>query len=333
MARRRSFGLRPSSAGPLDSSSPNVRRVVAGKDRQVAVALCPDEIDLGVEVYLHKFRRKLDPGAAMASHYSSLIDFRDRKDPAHILEKNVEVKMNQPAEFYDPATGRSYRLFQTSFQGPLSAESLGSSWTGPGDPPPRLFLSEFTLNGDPGRGLKYAACLAVFCGVFVRYFLKSQLPKDSSGGGNGQGSGGGEGGGRGPCGGGDGRRRRGASRRAGPAGLERLAAIACPRRRPDHAPGHLRPLDRQEGLRKRAAGFPSRRRRRRVALRLAGRAATVGNDGVSPGGRPGVACRVVGVAPARRARPAASLCLAAGGGRRREAAAAIGGNQQSPTAG
>ena len=76
------FWLAPSPAGPQDSSSsPNVRRVVAGKKRQVAVALCPDEIDLGVEVYLRKFRRKLDPGAAMASHYSSLVDFRDRKEP------------------------------------------------------------------------------------------------------------------------------------------------------------------------------------------------------------------------------------------------------------
>ncbi len=186
--RAEEFWLAPSASGPLDSAAANVRRVVAGKKRHAAVALCADAIDLGVEVYLHKFRRKLDPGAAMASHYSSLIDFRDRKDPARILEKNVEVKMNQPAEFYDPATGRSYRLFQTSFQGPLSAESLGSSWTGPGDPPPRLFLSEFTLNGDPGRGLKYAACLAVICGVFIRYFLKSQSPKDVGGGRNGKGA-------------------------------------------------------------------------------------------------------------------------------------------------
>ena len=185
--RAEEFWLAQSPAGPLDSPPSNVRRVVAGKDRQVAIALCPDEIDLGVEVYLHKFRRKLDPGAAMASHYSSLIDIRDRKDPARILQKDVKVEMNRPAEFFDPATGRSYRLFQESFHGPYSPASLGISWTGPGDPPSRLFISVFTLNGDPGRLLKYVACLAVFCGVFIRYFLKSQSQKDADGGGNGAG--------------------------------------------------------------------------------------------------------------------------------------------------
>ena len=39
------------------------------------------EVDLGFQVYLHRFRRKLDPGGGMASHYSSLVDFLDRGDP------------------------------------------------------------------------------------------------------------------------------------------------------------------------------------------------------------------------------------------------------------
>ena len=87
MAGRRSCCAGAVVGRAAGSPPPNVRRVVAGKSRQVAVVLCPDEIDLGVEVYLHKFRRKLDPGAAMASHYSSVIDFRDRKDPCASCKK------------------------------------------------------------------------------------------------------------------------------------------------------------------------------------------------------------------------------------------------------
>ena len=41
-------------------------------------------VELGFQVRLHKFRRKLDPGAAMASHYSSLIDILDRSEPPAI---------------------------------------------------------------------------------------------------------------------------------------------------------------------------------------------------------------------------------------------------------
>ena len=194
--RAEEFWLAPSPAGPTDSPPPNVRRVVAGKDRQVAVALCPDEIDLGVEVYLHKFRRKLDPGAAMASHYSSLIDIRDRKDPARILQKDVEVKMNQPGRVLRPGDRPLLSPLPDELsQGPSRRNRWRISWTGPGDPPQRLFLSELTLNGDPGRLLKYAACVAILCGVFIRYFLKSQSPKDADGGGNGDGGGGEDGGG------------------------------------------------------------------------------------------------------------------------------------------
>ena len=80
--------------------------------------------------------------------------------------------MNGPVDFADPRSGRSYRLFQTSFQGPLQPERLDLPWNGPVDPPPRLFLSYLTVNADPGRGLKYAGCLILVAGIFCRFFLR-----------------------------------------------------------------------------------------------------------------------------------------------------------------
>ncbi len=64
------------------------------------------------------------------------------------------MTLNAPLDFTDPATGRSYRLFQSNFAGPLEAEKLDIPWSGPADPPPRLYLSVLTVNHDPGRGLQ-----------------------------------------------------------------------------------------------------------------------------------------------------------------------------------
>jgi len=57
------------------------QHVVKSESRGMAIALCPDELDLGFQVYLHRFLRKLDPGAETASHYSSLVTFLDCGDP------------------------------------------------------------------------------------------------------------------------------------------------------------------------------------------------------------------------------------------------------------
>ena len=166
------FWLGATPSDPLESPPANVQKICGGQGRQVAVSLQPDAIDLGVQIYLRKFRRKLDPGTSQAAYYSSLVDFLDRDDPERRLRSEVLVTMNGPVDFADPRSGRSYRLFQTSFQGPLQPERLDLPWNGPVDPPPRLFLSYLTVNADPGRGLKYAGCLILVAGIFCRFFLR-----------------------------------------------------------------------------------------------------------------------------------------------------------------
>ena len=167
------FWIAPTPSEPFEKPPANARQVVAGKGRKVALTLRRDEVDLGVQVFLQKFRRKLEPGASQAAHYSSLIDLLDRDDASRALRSNVLVTLNAPLDFTDPATGRSYRLFQSNFAGPLEAEKLDIPWSGPADPPPRLYLSVLTVNHDPGRVCKYLGCLLIVGGIFCNYFLKS----------------------------------------------------------------------------------------------------------------------------------------------------------------
>ncbi len=130
-------------------------------------------VELGFQVFLHKFRRKLDPGAAMASHYSSLVDFLDRDDPTKILQKNVLITLNAPVDFTDPRSGRTYRLFQSSFDGP---------WT-PGEPAFRHFVGDdrdrdhvyrsvLSVNYDPGRRWKYIGSLLIVAGIVLVYYVR-----------------------------------------------------------------------------------------------------------------------------------------------------------------
>lgn len=161
----------------LDPSEPpdsTQRRVVAGERRRVAVSLPWDQVDVGFQVYLHKFERRLDPGTSMPSHYSSLVDFRDLENPETPLRTEVRIALNGPADFSDPRTGRSYRLFQESFDGP---HKPGDHWfekyVPASSPRDELFLSIFTVNHDPGRGLKYFGSLLIIAGVATMFYMRA----------------------------------------------------------------------------------------------------------------------------------------------------------------
>ena len=62
----------------------------------------PERSGPRLQVYLHQFQRKLDPGGDMASHYSSLVDFLDLGDPPKKLPENVLITLNAPVDFTDP---------------------------------------------------------------------------------------------------------------------------------------------------------------------------------------------------------------------------------------
>jgi hypothetical protein len=149
---------------------------VAGKGRRVVLGFVPQSLHLGYSVHLRKAWRKLDPGTRQASFYGSEIDLIPNKSAIAASPGGSEgkqtpkfekllVTLNAPLEFADPASpGLSYRMFQSSMN--LNNRDDGDTKTD------SAYLSGFTLNYDPGRGLTYVGCLLVVGGIFVAYFVK-----------------------------------------------------------------------------------------------------------------------------------------------------------------
>ena len=169
--------------GPLE------RHVIVGDGRRVELMLRPDATDVGLNVYLDKFQRKLDPGSSsMVSHYSSLVDFVTvKRDPKtdkdvvdDIVEEGVFITLNEPVTRTDPNTGRSYRIYQEAFDGPWKPgsdeydEHLGGRvLQGEKMPRDELYQSTLTFNYDPGRGLKYFGCLMIVAGIAAMFYMKA----------------------------------------------------------------------------------------------------------------------------------------------------------------
>jgi len=131
------------------------------------------DLELGFQVRLIQFRRKLDPGAEMASHYSSLVDILDRAEPPNVIRQNVLIALNAPVDVVDPATKRTYRLFQSSFDGPWKPGQREFDELAEGDRRrDQVYLSRLSVNYDPGRGLKYLGSLLVVVGILVVYYLR-----------------------------------------------------------------------------------------------------------------------------------------------------------------
>lgn len=114
----------------------------------------------------------------MASHYSSLVDVLDRGNPPQVLDKDVLITLNAPVDVSDPRTGRTYRLFQSSFAGPWRpGQPEFDQLVGKDRSRDQVYLSRLSVNDDPGRGLKYVGCLLIVAGIVVVYYLQVHRPR------------------------------------------------------------------------------------------------------------------------------------------------------------
>ncbi|NDC64510.1 MAG: hypothetical protein EBZ59_11130 [Planctomycetia bacterium] len=164
---------------------PAEQRTVEGVSRKVTVALVPDSIDVGFDVKLDNFERKLDPGTSQASHFSSVVEFLS-KAGSPLVRRPVTITMNAPVDFSDPATGRSYRLFQESFMGPwMPGDELYDRFTKDRrERPEKLEASVLTVNYDPGRGVKYCGSGLIVAGIFTMFYMRAYFfgPRNNDGG-------------------------------------------------------------------------------------------------------------------------------------------------------
>ncbi|GAB6165733.1 hypothetical protein JCM19992_17330 [Thermostilla marina] len=166
-----------------------------GEGRAVRLRLTRDTFDTGFRVKLNKFERKMDPGTRQPAYYASSVDlflpvdligpeesttdsFQEIVDEdgtrLRLTAKDVRIELNHPVPFTDPRTRRMFRVYQSSFSGPFR----------PGDPGfpidfaaaeqrEEIYVSHFTLNYDPGRGLKYFGSLMIVAGIAVMFFMKA----------------------------------------------------------------------------------------------------------------------------------------------------------------
>ncbi len=191
------FWMPCSSPDPVENKSIVIpeklqKKIVAGKGRRVELTFAPESFHIGYSIYLRKAWRKLDPGTRQASFYGSEIDLvpneyatpssaPDAKQPPQY--ENLLVTLNAPLDFTDPVPSvwsfrdilgrthkyrfwRSYRMFQSTMNGLYNPETFDRK---PGE---SVYLSGFTLNYDPGRGLTYMGCLLIVAGIFVAYFVR-----------------------------------------------------------------------------------------------------------------------------------------------------------------
>jgi hypothetical protein len=187
--RSEEFWLAGLPIQPIDEPpGPAERHTVAGSGRSATVMLVPDAVDIGFDVALDNFERRLDPGTSQASHFTSQVDFVGR-DGQRLTAAPVTITMNAPVDFSDRASGRSYRLFQESFMGPwLPGDPLYERFTArpgrTGEKPDRLEASVLTVNYDPGRGVKYLGSGLVVVGIFTMFYMRAYFfgPRRQSGG-------------------------------------------------------------------------------------------------------------------------------------------------------
>lgn len=156
-----------------ESPEDDFERSVGSPSRRLTVSLSSQVIELGFQVRLRKFDRRLDPGSNMASHYSSQVDLLSR-DGKQVLREDVAIPLNEPVDFSDPESGRSYRLFQESFNGPWRpGDPVFERHVRPPSDRPLLYMSTLAVNHDPGRALKYFGSFLVVAGVAVMFYMKA----------------------------------------------------------------------------------------------------------------------------------------------------------------
>ena len=160
-------------AGPAGEAGDDQRRTVAGEQRRVSISMPQEAVSLGFELFLHRFIQKLDPGQRRPSYYASVVDFRlpAEDGEAKPLKEQVLIELNRPIDFVDPSTGRSYRLFQASFEPPRRpGDPLFEQLVRADEPRGKLNRSIFSVSYDPGRAWKYFGSLLIVGGIIWLYY-------------------------------------------------------------------------------------------------------------------------------------------------------------------
>ena len=152
------FWLRQNEPDPWEKSFQRQFKTLTVCDGQVLTAnFRVKETPVGFKMRLDEFDLQVDPGAPMASNYTSKVTV---KDPNR-ADGNYIITMNQPLDYPDPE-GRTLRFFQENYIAPRDGAELASI---------------FRVNYNPGRPIVYLGCLLVVCGIFVMFYMRAYFFK------------------------------------------------------------------------------------------------------------------------------------------------------------
>ena len=138
---------------------------------QVRCSFHVKDTPVGFAMRLNAFDLQVDPGAPMASNYTSEVTVFDKREgesdqggkgEAETAEgQNFIVTMNAPLDYPDPQ-GRTLRFFQENYIPPRQNQPLASI---------------FRVNYDPGRWVKYLGSLLVCAGIFTMFYMRAYFVK------------------------------------------------------------------------------------------------------------------------------------------------------------
>ncbi|MDR2756593.1 MAG: hypothetical protein LBC20_12885 [Planctomycetaceae bacterium] len=158
-------------------------RYVHGNTQSLQIQWNYDTVELGFGIFLKKFEMRTEPGTRMSSHYSSLVDLVEIRNPKNQQDfsrtpndfrvyeagRDILISMNNPSIF--KGTGKSYRIYQSSYAGPYHPDNpwfyelySGNIFSWEKTPRESLYMSTLSINADPGRGLKYLGCFLIILG-------------------------------------------------------------------------------------------------------------------------------------------------------------------------
>ena len=159
---------------PAPPPQPDEVLTVKGENRWVSAALRYEEITLGFRLRLERFNRRLDPGTSTPARYSSDVTLLDPQNPENILRENIPIIINQPVDFHDARVNRCWRVYQSSFKGPYPPSTPQFSRLVPADSQRQhIYLSEFRVSDDPGRGFLYLGCFLIVTGIGIMFYMKA----------------------------------------------------------------------------------------------------------------------------------------------------------------
>ncbi len=181
---------------PLESVSEEQKNYLtkrfSSSKRRLTISLTDAEVDLGAALFVKRFTPTYEPGSSTPASFESVarilpkgLSQEEQKNAIETNEQDdVVIRMNRPGVIKTPGTTKAYWAYQDSYRGPFKPgdaefDSVANGALLPGENTPReaLYHTIISFNNDPGRGIKYLACLFIVWGTALLVYRRANKSK------------------------------------------------------------------------------------------------------------------------------------------------------------